>query len=177
MMTPNQIDLVCKLLRSSAAFEGMPKDIAQRVAALMDMHVFDEGRFLTQEGSVNSGQLMIVASGEAEISSNSKSDGAHLVHRVAKAGHIIGEVGFIDGNPHSATCKATSQMHVAVLSRDDFVAMFEADPMSAAQLMAGLLKLLAKRIRHANAHMLAQDEMLLQLQTEMLSLQKAKPLR
>lgn len=177
MLTEFEIQHVGQLLRSGAAFQGMPEAIARRVAALMDMRAFQPGEKLTLEGSLNAGHLMIIVSGEAEISSSHLKDGGHLVHRVAKPGHIIGEVGFIDGQAHSATCEALVITRAAVLSRDDFIQMFDADALSAAQLMAGLLRLLARRIRHANRYMLAQDQQILQLQTELLSLQKAVPLR
>lgn len=177
VLTESETSLVAQLLRSGTAFQGMPEAIARRVAVLMDMHTFQSGDKLTLEGSANEGYLMIVVSGEAEISSSHLKDGGHLVHRVAKPGHIIGEVGFIDGQAHSATCEALVLTRAAVLSRDDFIQMFEADALSAAQLMAGLLRLLARRIRHANHFMLAQDQQILQLQTEQLAQQIAKPLR
>jgi CRP/FNR family transcriptional regulator, cyclic AMP receptor protein len=168
---------VAQLLRGTTAFQGMPEKIARRIAALMEMREFKPGQRLTHEGDANEGYLMIVVSGEAEIASTNRNDGGHLVHRVAQPGHIIGEVGFIDGQAHSATCEALVHTRAAALKRDDFIQMFEADAISAAQLMAGLLRLLARRIRHANRYMLAQDQQILQLQTELLSLQKAVPLR
>jgi CRP/FNR family transcriptional regulator, cyclic AMP receptor protein len=168
---------VAQLLRSGSAFQGMPEAIARRVAALMAMHHFKPGEKLTQEGSANEGHLMIVVSGEAEIASSNRKDGGHLVHRLAQPGHVIGEVGFIDGQAHSATCEALVAMRAAVLKRDDFIQMFETDALCAAQLMAGLLRLLARRIRHANRYMLAQDQQILQIQSELLALQKAVPLR
>jgi CRP-like cAMP-binding protein len=168
---------VAQLLRGSTAFQGMPETVARRIAVLMEMREFKLGAQLTQEGQANDGFLMVIVSGEAEIASTHRKDGGHLVHRVAQPGHIIGEVGFIDGQPHSATCVALVQTRAAALKRDDFIQMFDADVLSASQLMAGLLRLLARRIRHANRYMLAQDQQILQLQTEVLSLQKAVPLR
>ncbi len=177
MLSESETQIVAQLLRSSTAFQGMPEAIARRVAALMELREFKPGDQLTCEGKANEGQLMIVISGEAEIASSNRKDGGHLVHRVAQPGHVIGEVGFIDGQAHSATCEALVPTRAAVLRRNDFIQMFEADALSAAQLMAGLLRLLARRIRHANRYMLAQDQQILQLQTELLSLQKAVPLR
>jgi CRP/FNR family transcriptional regulator, cyclic AMP receptor protein len=177
VLTESETQQVAQLLRSGTAFQGMPEKIATRVAALMNMREFKPGTHLTQEGQPNEGHLMIVVSGEAEIASSNRKDGGHLVHRLAQPGHVIGEVGFIDGQAHSATCEALVHTRAAVLKRDDFIQMFDADALSAAQLMAGLLRLLARRIRHANSHMLAQDQQILQLQTELLSLQKAIPLR
>lgn len=177
MLTDLEIQQVALLLRSGVAFQGMPEAIAQRVAALMLIQTFLPGEQLTKEGSPNEGHLMIVVDGEAEISISHHQNGGQLVHRLAKPGHIIGEVGFIDGQAHSATCLAVIHTRTAVLARDDFIQMFEADAMSAAQLMAGLLRLLALRIRHANNYMLAQDQQIMRMQTELLLLQKAVPLR
>lgn len=168
MNSQPQLDEIAELLRSGAAFEGMPKHIALRIAEKMLLRKFTQGQCLTQEGLSNEGLLMLVITGRAEISSRNSKDGGHLVHRVAQPGHIIGEVGFIDGMPHSATCLAVDDTYVAILERSAFLQIFEQDARSAGQLMAGLLRLLAKRIRHANAYMLAQDEQLLQLQTQML---------
>ncbi len=177
MLIESETQQVAHLLRSSTAFQGMPEAIARRIAVMMEMHDFKSGDKLTQEGSPNDGYLMIVVSGQAEIASSSRKEGGHLVHRVAQAGHVIGEVGFIDGQAHSATCEALVGTRVAVLKRDDFIQMFENDALSAAQLMAGMLRLVARRIRHANRYMLAQDQQILQLQTELVALQEATPLR
>jgi CRP-like cAMP-binding protein len=177
VLPQTEIEQIAVLLRSGTAFQGMPSSVSLRIAALMDMQVFRAGDKITSDGTPNEGRLILIVSGEAEISSRSSKEGGHLVHRVAQPGHIIGEVGFIDGLAHSATCEALVSTRAAVLRRSDFVQMFEADPLSAAQLMAGLLRLLARRIRHANRYMLAQDQQLLHLQSEMLSQQKAKPLR
>jgi CRP/FNR family transcriptional regulator, cyclic AMP receptor protein len=168
---------IAELLCSGEAFFGMPSAVALRIAELMQMRAFVAGALLTEEGAANQGHLMLVVAGEAEISSRNLSDGGHLVHRVAKPGHLIGEVGFVDRQAHSATCIAISEMHVALLAREKFIEMFEVDSHSAAQLMAGLLRLLALRIRHANTYMLAQDQQILQLQTELLKIQKSAPLR
>lgn len=172
-----ETQIVAELLRSSTAFQGMPEAIARRISALMEMRDFKQGNLLTSEGHANEGYLMILVSGEAEIASNNHKDGGYLVHRMAQPGHVIGEVGFIDGQAHSATCQALVPTRAAVLRRDNFIQLFETDALSASQLMAGLLRLLARRIRHANRYMLAQDQQILQLQTELLSLQKAIPLR
>ncbi len=177
VLVESEILQIAQLLRSSSAFYGMPEKIAKRLAVLMSMREFKPGDHLTSEGQPNAGHLMIVVSGEAEISSSHTQKGGHLVHRLAQPGHIIGEVGFIDGQAHSATCEALCLTRAAVLNRDDFMKMFDTDALSAAQLMAGLLRLLARRIRHANGHMIAQDHQILQLQTELLMLQEAKPLR
>lgn len=177
MLNHSEIQQVAQLLSGSKAFQGMPEAISKHVASLMTMKNFEPGDKLTIEGSPSDSHLMIVVSGEAEITISHRQDQGYLVHRLAKPGHIIGEVGFIDSQAHSATCTALMHTQAAVLARADFIKMFDTDALSAAQLMAGLLRLLARRIRHANNYMLAQDQQILRLQAEMLSLQKAVPMR
>jgi CRP/FNR family transcriptional regulator, cyclic AMP receptor protein len=141
---------IAQLLSSGTAFAGMPRSQALHVVEAMAIREYKQGDLLTQEGSENMGLLMLVVSGEAKITSKLVKGVDTLVYRVAKAGHLIGEVGFIDGNPHSATCTANTDMHVAVLHRDHLMVLLDTQPLAAAQLMAGLLKIMAERIRQAN---------------------------
>lgn len=141
---------IASLLSTATAFEGMPRSHAMRLAELMAMHEYQPQQNLTIEGQSNDGWLMLVVSGEAKVTSKLVEGVAPVIYRRAIAGHIIGEVGFIDNQPHSATCTAQTVMHVAQLRRDDFSALLEKQPLAAAQLMAGLLKVMAMRLRHAN---------------------------
>jgi CRP/FNR family transcriptional regulator, cyclic AMP receptor protein len=141
---------IADLLSSSTAFAGMPRSQALHVVQAMALREYAAGDHLTQEGSDNMGHLMLVVDGEAKITSKLVNGVDTLVYRVAKPGHLIGEVGFIDGNPHSATCTASTPMHVAVLHRDHLMQLLNTQPLAAAQLMAGLLKILAQRVRQAN---------------------------
>jgi CRP/FNR family transcriptional regulator, cyclic AMP receptor protein len=144
------IGQIADLLSSSTAFAGMPRNQALHVVQAMALREYAAGDNLTLEGSDNMGHLMLVVNGEAKITSKLVNGVDTLVYRVAKPGHLIGEVGFIDGNPHSATCTASTPMHVAVLHRDHLMQLLNTQPLAAAQLMAGLLKIMAQRIRQAN---------------------------
>jgi CRP-like cAMP-binding protein len=157
---------IAENLRSSTAFEGMPLAVAKRIAELMVMREFKAGEYLRTEGQTNQEQLLLIVAGKVEIS-NRRPDGGFKQHSMAKSGHILGAVGFIDGMEHSATGRALTDVHVAVLLRDDFVRMFKEDPGSAAQLMAGLLRLMSRRIRHDTQRMLQQDAQILQLQQQL----------
>ncbi len=141
---------IAKLLGSGTAFANMPMDEALRIAEMMVLHEYQTGEILTEEGQTNLGQLMLVVHGEVKITSKLINAMDTLVYRTASAGHLIGEVGFIDTQPHSATCSAMGLVHVAVLPHTVFTRLLEKQPYAAAQLMAGLLKIIAQRVRHAN---------------------------
>ncbi len=144
---------IADLLSSDTAFAGMPRAQAMRIVELMAMREFAKGQVLMQQGQENIGYLMLVVRGQATLSSRLVNSIDTMVHRRAVPGHLMGEVGFIDGEPHSATCTADTEMHVAVLPREKMSLMLETQPVAAAQLMAGLLKILAQRVRHANMTM------------------------
>ncbi len=144
---------IADLLSSDTAFAGMPRSQALHIVELMAMREFPRGHVLMQQGQENIGYLMLVVSGQATVSSQLVNSIDTMVHRRAVPGHLMGEVGFIDGEPHSATSIADTDMHVAVLPREQLSLMLETQPKAAAQLMAGLLKILAQRVRHANMTM------------------------
>lgn len=141
---------IASLLSTSTAFEGMPRAHAMRIAEQMAMHEYQPGQELTVESQSNDGWLMLVVSGEAKVTSKLIDGVTPVTYRRALPGHMIGEVGFIDNMPHSATCTALTVMHVAQLKRDNFTILLDKQPATAAQLMAGLLKVMAKRLRHSN---------------------------
>jgi CRP/FNR family transcriptional regulator, cyclic AMP receptor protein len=148
-MSDIKIGLIADALQSASCFDGMPRMHALEIAQHMTVRSFARGQMIMREGMSNEGRLYIVLDGEAVVSSVTSS-GASVVHRRAGAGHLLGEVGFIDGAPHSAMCKAYTDMSVAYLERDTFIALLQSNPLEAAQLMAGLLKVMAHRLRHAN---------------------------
>ena len=158
-------DIADKLC-SSTAFDGMPPAVAKRIAQVMVMREFKAGEYLRTEGQANQEQLLLVVAGNIEVSNRMPNGGGVKLRSMAKSGHILGAIGFIDGIEHSATGRALTDVHVAVLQRDDFVQMFQGDPGSAAQLMAGLLRLMSRRIRHDMQRILQQDAELLQLQEQ-----------
>jgi CRP/FNR family transcriptional regulator, cyclic AMP receptor protein len=164
---------IADLLSSEAAFAGMPRAQAMRIVELMAMREFSKGEVLMRQGQDNIGYLMLVVSGQATVSSQLVNSIDTMVHRRAVPGHLMGEVGFIDGEPHSATSTADTDMHVAVLPREQLSLMLDTQPKAAAQLMAGLLKILAQRVRHANMTMQTLGVVHAGLQKEIATLRKA----
>jgi CRP/FNR family transcriptional regulator, cyclic AMP receptor protein len=164
---------IADLLSSDTAFAGMPRGQAMHVVELMAMREFAKGEVLMEQGHENIGYLMLVVSGQATVSSKLVNRIDTTVYRRAGPGHLMGEVGFIDGEPHSATSVADTDMHVAVLPREQLSFMLDAQPKAAAQLMAGLLRILAKRVRQANMTIQTLGVVHDGLQKEIVSLKKA----
>ena len=157
---------IADLLRSGTAFGGMPREEAMRIAQTMVMRHCEVGEVVFGEGQPNDGQLILVVSGEARITRRFTGETNNLIYRRAVPGHIMGEVGCIDGEVHSATCTALTEMHVAMLLREQLAELMRVTPRAASQLMAGLLRLLAQRIRHANNSLVELGQAKLALEQE-----------
>ncbi len=149
------IGQIADLLCSTHAFDGMPREQALSVAAMMTMRSYARGDCLVRQGDPSTGMLVLVADGEVKISSRFKGEARNLVYRRATPGHLLGEVSFIDCAPHSATCTALTNLDVAVLAREDMAVLMQERPLAAAQLLAGMLRLMAQRLRNANDNLIA----------------------
>lgn len=142
---------VADLIREGVAFRGMPRAEALRIAEILTMREFKSGEAISREGEPTEGYLAVVVSGEVAVTYGEPSTPHHVVLRNARPGNWLGEVGFIDGAPHSATCTAIGLVHMAGLHRGEFTVLLADHPTLAAQLMAGLMRSMASRIRRCNA--------------------------
>ena len=68
--------------------------------------------------------------------------------RVLRRGGVVGEVGFLDGAPRSATVVAQEGLLVAVLTRDTFNKLRESHPDAVHQILINLALDLSFRLRH-----------------------------
>jgi sulfate permease, SulP family len=75
-----------------------------------------------------------------------------------RRGAVIGEVGFLDNTPRSATVVAQEDLSVYVLSRETYDALCISDAEIMHQIMRNLTLDLAVRLRHTNKLALARAE-------------------
>ncbi len=113
------------------------------------------GETVIEEGSAQSclhlilsGMLhVIVAAGERSL----------LVATLGE-GDSLGEVNVFDPASASASVIARSDCLIWRISADELAAFFAADPEGGVELMQGLLRLAAKRIRAMNAKLVSSEE-------------------
>jgi CRP/FNR family transcriptional regulator, cyclic AMP receptor protein len=71
----------------------------------------------------------------------------------AEAGSILGEVAFFDGGPRSAAAWAVNSCEVAAMTLDQFRAFEKANADLARELLFGLGRILAMKLRGTNARL------------------------
>jgi CRP/FNR family transcriptional regulator, cyclic AMP receptor protein len=71
----------------------------------------------------------------------------NMVVGIMGPGHLIGEMGVLDGSPRSATCTATTDILAAVLSRTALMRLLKAEPLVGSRLLLAISKRMADRLR------------------------------
>jgi CRP/FNR family transcriptional regulator, cyclic AMP receptor protein len=175
--TPAQAAAAVSLLRTPNALAEMSDDDARCVVSYMRLAHFATGATVFREGDQgNTSYLLLILSGDVEVHT-ADIGGQELVPiSVLGAGHIIGEMGLIDGAPRSTTCQAASAIEAAGLSRKALELMIEEHPRVAARLLVALTKRLADRLRAMNGQLQLYAQLSGTMQAEITRL-KAHTLR
>ena len=97
-----------------------------------------DGQFLIEEGQQDD-TLYVIISGQAEVVV--KSTGGDLVTlHLMRSGDMVGELGFLDGNPHSASLKVIDTCIAYSLNRADFEEFIKTDPNLMYKVMRSIMR-------------------------------------
>ncbi len=92
--------------------------------------------------------MFFIAGGEVEVIKQFDNK----KHTIAKlsVGRSVGEMSLIDGAPRSATVKASPDLDLIVLKREDFKKLNEEHPAIANKVLMGMATLLSQSLRDTN---------------------------
>jgi len=121
------------------------KELA-RLIAVTEVAEAGAGDFLLHKGSP-SRSLLLVEDGEIEIIDETLGE-TIVLGRVGPGG-VVGEVGFLDGQPRTHHVRAGTACRVRRLTREGLLALAQADPQLFAKVSISLAGLVARRFRNA----------------------------
>lgn len=124
------------ILSRLALFETCTKRELSAIASATVDTERRSGTVLTREGR-DGGIMFVIVDGEAEV----ERDGT-VIKRLGP-GDVIGELSLIDGLPRSANVRATTDVRLLELTREDFIDLANESP----KFVLNLLRALAMRIR------------------------------
>lgn len=164
---PNQ-EKAAQLLATPTALADLTASDARAIVGFMKPRRFKLGTVFIREGEVTrTDYMMLILDGEALVQNEVPCAGETMVMSIIGPGSIIGEMGVLDGAPRSATCTATTDLTVALLSRDALLKIINDNAPVAARLMLAISKRLADRLREANRKIKTLDGLSRALQQEL----------
>jgi CRP-like cAMP-binding protein len=106
--------------------------------------------FIHEGEALHVDDMMLILEGEATVEYEVSASAETMVVSILGPGGLIGEMGLLDGSPRSATCTATTDLAVAVLTRAALLQLIDECPDVAARLLLTISKRLSDRLREAN---------------------------
>lgn len=147
---PNK-EKAAQLLITPTAFADLSPLDARSVVAGMALKRVKSGTVLIKEGEVTHTDFMLlILEGEVLVDNEMMALDDSMVMSIIGPGSLIGEMGVLDAAPRSATCTATTELTVAVLSRGALLSLIKDSPAVSARLMLAISKRLSDRLRESN---------------------------
>ncbi|NJS35227.1 MAG: cyclic nucleotide-binding domain-containing protein [Brachymonas sp.] len=106
------------LLVTESALGDLEFKDALRIVAYMRPKRIKEGAVFIREGEkTHNDFMMLMLYGEARVETQMQGAAEPVTMAVLSAGHLVGEIGAINGDPRSATCVAITELAVGVITR------------------------------------------------------------
>jgi CRP-like cAMP-binding protein len=131
-------------LRAGELMAYLTDDELQRLQALTVPVLAEPGDVIFYKGAPSK-SLIIVEEGEVEAFA--EGAGASTVLGSAGAGSVMGELGFLDGEPRSTHVRAATACRLRKLTRDQLLQLAGEDALLFGKLVISLAELLAARYR------------------------------
>ena len=136
-----------RLLATESTVGSLDLAAALRVVRYMKPKRIKAGAALIREGEkVSNDFAMLILSGDVRVESRARGLSDPVVLTVMGEGDLIGEFGLINDTPRSATCIASTELVVAVMTRVAMNKLLKEQPDVAARFVLALTSRLANRL-------------------------------
>ncbi len=165
-MAPEEV--AARLLVTASALDDLTLADAFKVVAYMRPKRIAAGTVFIREGEVKrNDHMLLVLEGDVAVENELPGLQEAVVVSVIGPGHLIGEMGVLDGSPRSATCTATTEVYAAVLSRTALMRLLRDEPRVGARLLLAISKRMADRLRETTRKLSTFAQMNKALQQEL----------
>ena len=139
------IDL--SIVRGSSIASELSEEECAILARVVTLRTLKNDEILIEEDQVDN-CLYVIVSGALEVCRHSGGDWISL--HVLKTGDLAGELGFIDGQPHSASLRSIGPTEVFILERGQFESLLESHPKVIYAVMRTILRTVHAILRRMN---------------------------
>jgi CRP/FNR family cyclic AMP-dependent transcriptional regulator len=162
-------EVAARMLVTSSALDDLTLADAMVVVTYMRPKRIHAGAVFIKEGEVKQNDYMLlILEGDIAVENDLPgADGETLVVKIIGPGHLIGEMGVLDGSPRSARCTATTDIAAAVMSRTALMRLLRDHPRTGSRLLLAISKRMADRLRETNRKLRTFAQMNKALQEEL----------
>lgn len=162
-----QIKAAALLITEGALVELSAAD-AREVVSYMRPERIKAGEVVIREGESTRNDFMaLVLDGEVTVENSVAAAHDSMVVSILGPGSLIGDMGIIDGGPRSATCTASTDLALAVLTREALTRLMDTHPSVAARLLLAMSKRIADHLRETNRKLMTFAQVSKALQQEL----------
>ena len=127
-----------EMIRNSPLGNELTDSQCQALSEKVTVMGLKEGQILIDEGEIDN-SLYVIISGHLEVLINSTGGDLVTLH-LLREGDMAGELGFLDGRPHSASLRAVGNCNAIVLTREDFESFIDQDPNLLYKVMRSIIR-------------------------------------
>jgi CRP-like cAMP-binding protein len=137
-----------ELLTAPSALMHLTLDEARVVVGYMTPQFIPSGTTFIREGdAADEGFMALLLEGEVVVEGITVSRTEPVTIGVLAPGSLIGEVGLVDREPRSASCTTSADSLCAILTRESFECLINAEPRIGSKLLLAIAARLAERLR------------------------------
>lgn len=136
---------ICEMIADAQLFADFEWKEIDAMADYVRCCVVTAGSVLFNEGDPGSYMCLLIR-GQVEILKNDRND-KPLSMVAITPGKTIGEMSIIDGEPRSATCIASEDSVLLLLTKDNYRRLIKERPVLAVHILSKLAKLMSQRLR------------------------------
>lgn len=139
-------------LKTVPFFQELSEDELKKLVQVMEEKSFRKGEILFNEGEVGKA-LYLLVEGEVEVVKTMKGWYKETL-AIFKKGRLFGELSFLSGRNHSALARATQDVKVYVLTKDQYDRFEKSDPVIAQKIMKVIALTLSTALQKMNERFL-----------------------
>ncbi len=163
-------EVAARLLVTPSALDDLTLRDAVKIVGYMKPRAFPAGTVFIREGELRRNDYMLlILEGDISVESEGVGGEDQMVFHVMGPGSLIGEMGMLDGEPRSASCKAMTDVAAAVLTRTALMRLLKDDPPVGARLLLAITKRMADHLRETTRKLRNFARMNQALQQELLT--------
>lgn len=134
------------ILKNFLFFSFLEPEQFEYISQYLDTFELNAGDILFEEGEDGDFVCFVLAGGLEVLKFDSWHYEANVI-ATAGQGNSIGEMALMDRAPRSATVRAVSDTHLAVLTQRAFDSLYDDEPKIAVNVLRGLILVMSENLR------------------------------